>query len=95
VDADRIAIRPETAAICAALGVDPLRLIASGSLLVGVPPDSARRVLDALASDGVPAAVVATMRRPARGAVWLRKGRREPLVLPERDEIARLFEGDG
>ena len=38
VFADRIPVLPETAAVCAALDLDPLALIASGALLVGAPP---------------------------------------------------------
>ena len=52
VDGDRIPVRPETEAICAALSIDPLRLIASGSLLIGTPPASAPLVLGALAARG-------------------------------------------
>ena len=41
---ERIPVRPATRAICAALGVDPLRLIASGALLIACPdgPSMAR-----------------------------------------------------
>ncbi|HSK10184.1 MAG TPA: AIR synthase family protein [Vicinamibacterales bacterium] len=90
-DGDRIPIRPETRAICDALDVDPLRLIASGALLVGVPAASAPVVLEALAREAIPAAVVGEMREAAHGAVLTRGGRGEPLTLPARDEIARLF----
>jgi hydrogenase expression/formation protein HypE len=94
VEADRIPIRPETHAICAALGVDPLRLIASGSLLVGAPPAAAPLVIEALAREGIPASVVGRVRDQAHGAVMTSQGRRQALTLPERDEIARVFEAD-
>jgi len=92
VDAERIAIAPETHVICRALSLDPLRLIASGALLIGVPPSAAPLVLDALAREGIPAGVVAEMRDPVEGRTMTAAGRRQPLVLPERDEIARVFE---
>ncbi len=92
VDASRIPVRPETEAICAALSVDPLRLIASGSLLIGTPPPSAPLVLDALAREDIPAAVVAEVQDPGHGMTLTRDGRRERLVLPERDELARVFD---
>jgi hydrogenase expression/formation protein HypE len=91
VDADRIPIRPETDAVCAVLGIDPLRLIASGSLLIGAPPATAPVVLEALGREAVPATVIGTMRGPEQGAVLTRHGCAAPLVLPERDEIARVF----
>ena len=37
----RIPVRPPTRAICDALGVDPLRLIASGALLIACPDGAA------------------------------------------------------
>jgi hydrogenase expression/formation protein HypE len=92
VEGDRIPIREETASICAALGVDPLALIASGSLLVAVAPGSAPLVLEALAREGIPAATIATVTRPEHGAFITRGGVRSPLVLPARDEIARVLE---
>jgi hydrogenase expression/formation protein HypE len=94
VDAGRIPIRPETAAICAALGVDALRLIASGSLLLGAPPASAPLVLEALAAEGIPATVVGAMRGADQGAAVVWHGRSRPLVLPERDEIARVLDSE-
>jgi hydrogenase maturation factor len=94
VDGDRIPVRAETEAICSALGVDPLRLIASGALLVATPPDAVPPVIAALAAAGVPAAVVGRLREPGHGAVMRRAGARGPLALPERDEIARVLAGD-
>ncbi len=41
IDADAITIYPETAALCHALDLDPLGLLASGALLVSVAPDHA------------------------------------------------------
>jgi hydrogenase maturation factor len=94
VNAARIPVAPETEAICAALSIDPLRLIASGSLLIGTPPASAPLVQGALAREGIPATVVAEMRDPGDGATLTRDGRPERLLLPERDEMARVFEGN-
>ncbi len=47
VDAEKIAIRKETQVICQRLGVDPLKLLSSGALLLTAEPDDAGRVLDA------------------------------------------------
>ncbi|MFB3854663.1 MAG: AIR synthase family protein [Vicinamibacterales bacterium] len=93
VNGDEITVRPETEAICQALGVDPLRLIASGALLIGTPPESAPRIVRALRGIGVPARVVAEMRPEEEGMVITRRGRATHLELPARDEIARIFEG--
>ncbi|WP_449463527.1 AIR synthase family protein [Tardisphaera miroshnichenkoae] len=47
VEAEKIAIRKETQVICQRLGLDPLKLLSSGALLLTVEPDNAGRVLDA------------------------------------------------
>ena len=53
IDKHAIPIRPETAAICAALDVDPLGLIGSGSLLITCTGDHADDLIDSLAAAGV------------------------------------------
>ncbi len=93
VHEDLIPVRQETASVCRALDADPLRLIASGALLAGVSPGAVDPLLRALAAEGVPGAVVAELRPPEEGAVVSSRGRREKLELPDRDEIARIFEG--
>ncbi|TQQ79787.1 hydrogenase expression protein [Halonotius terrestris] len=58
VDSESIPIRPETAAICEAMGVDPLRIFGSGALLATVPPAVVADALDSLAEAGIAAAVI-------------------------------------
>jgi hydrogenase maturation factor len=89
LDLARVPVYPETRAVCAALGLDPLGLIASGALLVGVRPGAAPRVLRACAGAGLPAAVVG---RLGGEGFWQRTSAgRAPLPEFEVDEIARFF----
>jgi hydrogenase maturation factor len=92
---DRIPVRPETRAVCEALNLDPLRLIASGALLIAAAPDQIDPIQAALWRAGVEAALVAEVRPVAEGATMERLGRVEPMALPARDEIARVFGQDG
>jgi hydrogenase expression/formation protein HypE len=93
---DRVPIYPETQAICTALGLDPLCLIASGALLIGVPATAVPAVVDALADRGIPAREIARALPPEDGLWWEDdEGRREPLEPPPRDEIARLVDATG
>ena len=87
VDSSRILVLPETAAICSLLDLDPLRLIASGALLIAVAPEDERRVVEALAARGTPVAAIATVMPPAHG---LRLDA-APFAFPDRDEITKLF----
>ncbi len=82
---------PETRLLCAALGLDPLGLIASGSLLAAVAAASAPRVVQALNAADIPAAVIGAISETP--GVTVRDGRDEsPLPRFARDEIARLFD---
>ena len=56
VDLGAIPILPETEAIADAVGVDPYRLMASGSLLIAC--ESGNATVDALNAAGIPAAVI-------------------------------------
>ena len=57
VERDRVPTDDDVAAVCAALGMDRWTATSAGSLLLAVPPDSTRAVLQALREQG-PAAVI-------------------------------------
>ncbi len=88
LDADAVPVEPETRAICAALGADPLALIGSGAMLIAASdPVSLQRELT---QAGIPSATIGVLTEGARTII--RGGRNEPLVPPERDELWRLLE---
>ena len=89
---EQISVFPETDAICTALALDPLKLIASGALLIAVAPDGTDSVLKAIRATGVPVAVIGEVRPPGEGLTIVTRGSAEPLIPPDRDEIARAFE---
>ena len=55
VHLERVPLLPETRRLCELLDVDPLGLIASGSLLVCCRPDETEALLRALAGEGIAA----------------------------------------
>ncbi|HEY8416628.1 MAG TPA: AIR synthase family protein [Limnochordales bacterium] len=88
---DRVPVRPETAAICAYLGLDPLGLLSSGSLLIAAPDPDA--VVAALGQAGVPAACIGRFVEPSAGKrVRGRDGQWRPLTAYPRDELWRFLE---
>ena len=91
---EQIPVFPETEAICAALALDPLKLIASGALLIAVAPDRADSVLTALRATGVSVAVIGEVRPSSEGITIMAHGKVEPLTPAGRDEIARAFDDD-
>ncbi len=82
-------ILPETQTLCAACGLDPLGLIASGALLIAATPEGAASLLAALHAEGIAAWAIGTV--TAEAEVVYADGR--PLPAFARDEIARWFEG--
>ncbi len=91
---EHIHVFPETAAICEALALDPLKLIASGALLIAVAPAGADAVLAAVQAAGVPVTPIGEV-RPASDGITISTGAvAEPLTPPARDEIARALRGD-
>jgi hydrogenase expression/formation protein HypE len=87
--ADRIPVLPETVAICEALGLDSLGLLASGSLLLAASPDYASDVRVAIGAAGIPVAEIGVL--TADGAfTMVRDGQVESLPDFAVDEIARL-----
>lgn len=92
LEEERVPVLPECAEICAALGLDPLGLLASGSLLITLPREQTPRLLSALQSEGVDACEIGRVTAPEDGLVMLsRAGLEVPLPSFDRDELARFL----
>jgi len=89
---DAIPVLPECQAVCDALGLDPLGLLASGALLAAVDPDAAPRALQALRDAGVPASVIGEALSPREGRMLVDRDEVRPLPEFARDELARYLE---
>ncbi len=75
-----------TTAICDALGLDPFRLISSGSLMIATPEPE--RVIEELKSQGVPSAVVGRFTDKSEGVFYIENdGSYVKLSPPGADEI--------
>jgi hydrogenase maturation factor len=90
VDRERIPVRPDGAALCAAFGLDPLGAIASGSLLLAVPPDRAPGLLAAYEEEGIPCAGIGEVVPAEAGLLLVDAGGERELPVFAHDEIARL-----
>ncbi len=89
---EHIPIFPETDTICDVLTLDPLKLIASGALLIAVAPDRVDSVRTAIEATGISVAVIGEVRPSSEGITIVTNGTVEPLTPAVRDEIARAFE---
>ena len=91
IEAASIPILPECRLFCEALGLDPLGLIASGSLLAAVAPGSTDAILNALSGEGIDARVIGVANDSA-GEIRLRsEGVASEFPRFQRDELARFF----
>ncbi len=90
VDLDAIPVLPQSERLCAALGLDPLGLIGSGSLLVCCGAQGSAGLVEALAQEGIPASVVGALGSPGDGIDAQRSGRPAPFPEEGPDELTRL-----
>jgi hydrogenase expression/formation protein HypE len=88
-----IPVSKETRRICSALGVDPLKLISSGTLLIAVKRGEEEVVSEAVASVGSRATAIGRFRKGK--VVVTRDGMKEEVTGPPSDEIWRLHEQSG
>lgn len=91
IHADRIPILPETRAVCQVFHLDPLRLIASGALLIAAPPEAGEKVLTALHQKGIAAAIIGEVVPPSEGMKLQRDGEWVDLMYPPQDEITKVL----
>ncbi|MBQ4347524.1 MAG: AIR synthase family protein [Firmicutes bacterium] len=85
---EKIPVLPETREICAALNIDPLRLISSGSLLIAAK--SSEKILLALKEAEINAAVIAEIKDAESGRTLVFDNRREELYPPDTDELYKI-----
>lgn len=89
---DRLPYLPETVTLCDYFGLNPLGVIASGSLLIAADPQFTTKIVDQLSQAGIAASPIGRVLPPNKGRLLI--GKNGPRSLPKfaRDEIARLFE---
>ena len=93
VDRASIPVPDETKLICGALGVDPLRLLGSGALLITAQPDEADKILEALKIEGVKASVIGEVKPLSEGRILVNEaGNHTPIEAVMQDEIYRILD---
>lgn len=89
---DRIPLRKETLEICEALGIDPLRLISSGSLLISVDENKVDGLIARLREKGIDATPIGKLTDKSEGMRLVRKGGTiEEVKEPVIDELWRIL----
>lgn len=91
VDVGRIPVLPECARLCAEFSIDPLGLIASGTLLVCAEPGRADAVIEAVREAGVGCEAIGQVEDGTAEVVAVRDGTRELMPRYDQDELTRLL----
>ncbi|HEU5431734.1 MAG TPA: AIR synthase-related protein [Thermomicrobiales bacterium] len=91
IDREAAPILAETRAIAAALGLDPIGMLASGSLLVAASPEATPRLVAASRAAGVPATEIGEVVPAENGFILTEPGGERPLPHFETDEVSRAL----
>jgi hydrogenase maturation factor len=93
-DPSAVPIPALAAQVCREFGLDPLRAISSGALLLAASKTTASKIRRALESEGIVCAEIGGVERGPRG-IWAVSGSQRRRVKPPlRDEISRVFDLD-
>jgi hydrogenase maturation factor len=85
-------VMPETAEICAALGLDAWGLLASGALLLAVAPEACAAMQERLAAVAGGCRCIGRVAAEGAGVIMDERGTATPLRRFGRDELARYFD---
>jgi hydrogenase maturation factor len=91
VELDAIPVRPEVRAVCDHTGMDPYVAISEGTLIATVVPSRADAFVEALAGEGIEAAIVGEVTGPSRGRVLATTEGERPLEHPGLDPFWGAF----
>ena len=91
VETDSVPVHRLTIKFCGLLGIDPLGLIGSGSLLIVCTPDAADTIMEKVRSVGIDITCIGTVVSPGSGVEALRDGQPTAWPVFERDELSKLF----
>lgn len=91
LDEAAIPVRPEVAAVCELVDIDPLTSISEGTLLATVRPEHAVGVLGALAGAGIAATAIGEMVPAERGLRRVTAAGERPLEHPQVDPFWAAF----
>src|SRR5215207_3429875 len=91
IEATAVPILPETFAVAEALGVDPLGMLASGSLLIAVRPEAVSGIMRDIEGAGIPVANVGSLTAAPGEFSLVSDGIRQDLPEFAVDEVARVL----
>lgn len=91
VEAEALFASDETRRLCAVRGLDPLGVISSGALLIGVVETDAEQVRDAIRAGGIRCEIIGRVENRDFGLKLHGEGSHADLPTFERDEITKVL----
>jgi hydrogenase expression/formation protein HypE len=91
IDMDAIPVFVETRQVCRLLGIDPLGLIGSGSLLICCRRTGSKSLMSAIRRAGIDVTCIGEVLAEGQGIAALKEAQPTPWPQFEVDEITRLF----
>jgi hydrogenase maturation factor len=90
---DKMIVAPETKAICESLGLDPLKTISSGTLIIACEKKKAEKIVERLKREGIPASIVGKILPKDKGVYIVRKddAKLDLSKQPVKEELWRVF----
>ena len=87
---DQVPVKPVTTKICQHFGIDFLRLISSGCMMIMVAPDKREQMEQALADAGVEAACIGIIKDEKEGICMTVNGEKKEIAPPDSDELYKV-----
>lgn len=91
INREEIPVLTECRQFCDLLGIDPLGMLSSGSLLLTVASGDARELIDIFKHNGISASEIGTCTVTSEGTKLITDGYSKPLPTFEKDELARYI----
>ena len=91
VEMDKIPILPETARVCAAMNIQPMGLIGSGSLLICCEKRTSKDLVEKITAADIKATYIGEVLERGRGVSAFQKGKAATWPKFDADEITHLY----
>ncbi len=91
IDAECIPFDPSGVELCTTYGLDPMGMIASGSLLIAMLFERAHELIESILGAGIACTAIGRVVPREDRVMLIRSGQSRPLARFETDEIMRLF----
>jgi hydrogenase maturation factor len=90
---DKMIVAPETKTICESLGLDPLRTISSGTLIIACESKKAEKIVERLKRESIPVSIVGKILPKDQGVQIARKNgsKLDLSKQPVKEELWRVF----